>query len=626
MADFLNSLFFGVFGGAAIDALKQPDPEPQYFSNRDTVGARFRGYGRYRVKKSSLFELKVQNPTGDGILYVGSMIHSGEIDEIEEHRYNDQIVRLRESDGAVTYPGVWWDVNRVFLHYHYGTDSQVADTFLTAAFPGRWTSVHQLNGIAYTVGKFNGVPLEDFATVYQSGVPQYTAIIRASKVYDPRESGHDIDDPTTWEWTQNAALILMDYLWHADGMRLPRALIVQALDDWIEQANICDEIVPLIGGVETGDGEARYRLSGEYKFTDAPKDILRKMLSCVDGRVYLREDGAIVLKVGQFETPGTDETFTDDDILAYTGMRRGAPKTELRNEIRATYTSPGHDFAEQEADPWRDETSITIDGVQTETLDLQWCPSHSQARRMMKVTSYRLNPDWQGTVVTNARGLGLLNKRYAHFTISDLGIDEDFFIVSSEIDLLSGRCTFEVSSFPSTAFDWDATEEGNSPEFETPGDWGIVVPEGATEVTITADGAGGGGSGFDGGGGGARSVITVTIDPLDWGDVIQFTVGRGGMGDPPNIQSSTDGGDTTVSANLVAGSVSLFAGGGKSGFNGDAGGVATGGDTNTNGSDAAGGDGGQAGSGASENEFPGGGGHEGVDGAHGRVTFDWTIP
>jgi hypothetical protein len=606
-----------------------PSPASQKITVRNPTAARRRIYGRFRVG-SVLVELKVQEPAGDGILYVGSMIASGEIDEIEEHRFNDQITRIRESDGQVLYPAVWLDVNRVQLQYHLGADSQVTDTLLSAAFPARWTSAHQLNGIAYTVGKFNGVPLEDFATVYQAGVPSYSALVRGAKVYDPRESGHDWDDPSTWEWTQNAALIVMDFLWHEDGMRLPRSLISSALDDWIAAADTCDEVVPLIGATETGDGEPRYRLSGVYELTEKPIDVLKKMLACFDGRVYLKEDSSISIQVGEFIDPGDDATFTDDDIIAYSNFRRGAAKTELKNEVRAIYTSPGHDYLSQEADPWRDEESITLDGTQTVTLPLEWCPSHSQARRVMKINANRLNPEWMGTVITNARGLGALNKRFIHLTLTDLGIDMPFFVLRSDINLLSGTCTFEVVSCPEETYDWDATEEGNSPEFETPGDWGVVVPEGATEVTITADGAGGGGeNGANGGGGGARSVKTVAIDPADWGDVIQFTVGRAGVTDTLGAQSSTDGGDSTVTANLVAGSISMIAGGGFSGFNGGGGGSASGGDTNTAGGNHSGGNGGTAASGAEDNgsnksDSPGGGGHEWGDGGEGRVTFDWT--
>src|SRR5688572_9664413 len=119
---------FGLFWSIAASVFQRPpDPEPQLIAVRNTVAPRRRAYGRVRVKDCILAELKVENPTGDGVLYVASIICQGEIDDIEEHRFNDQITRIRESDGAVTYPGVWWDNNRVYLHYHFGADSQVAD-------------------------------------------------------------------------------------------------------------------------------------------------------------------------------------------------------------------------------------------------------------------------------------------------------------------------------------------------------------------------------------------------------------------------------------------------------------------------------------------------------------------
>ncbi len=495
---------------------KQPDPVQQ-IAIRDTVAPRVRGYGRFKVT-GVLAELRVENPTGDGILHVASMLHTGAIDAIEELKFNDEITRYDPVTGGVTYPGVWNDTSRVSVHEHLGTDDQTADTFLTAAFPARWTAQHRLRGIAYTVAKFNGVPLEDFSTVYKAGEPKCSAIARLSKVYDPRDEAQGIDDPSTWLWTTNAALIIMDYMWHQDGMRLPRALIVKALPDWIAAADKCDEAVDLIGG----GTEPRYQLCGTYELPEARKETLQKMLSCIDGRVYLKEDASVTINVGEFVEPTDDETFGLDDILEYRGFRRGLPKTELINDVRATYTSPGHKFLEQEADPWRDEASIALDGLQTATLKLDWCPSHSQARRMMKVASYRLNPEWAGQVVTNDRGRNLRNKRYARFIIPDLGIDLTFFIKSADVDLLSGACTFDVVSFPAEAFEWDATEEGISPEFDTPGDWGIVVPAGVTEVTITADGAGGGGAEEDGGDGGARSVLTIAIDPADVGQVRQL--------------------------------------------------------------------------------------------------------
>jgi len=246
----------------------------------------------------------------------------------------------------------------------------------------------------------------------------------------------------------------------------------------------------------------------------------------------------------------------------------------------------------------------------------------------MKVEGCRQNPEWQGTIITNAKGLRLLGLRYARFKIAELGINLTFFIRRSEIDMLKGICTFDVLSFPSECYCLERTEEGVSPEHETPGNHGIVVPENAISVKITAVGGGGGGSqdGRGGGGGGAMSVKTLALSSADWGAIILFTVGRGGNGEVfYDFNLSEDGEDSTVSATLPAGVIAMVAGGGKDnhGSNGT-GGVASGGDTNTNGNNKDNDQGGFSASGAIENEYPGGGGHIRTDGADGQVIIEFT--
>jgi len=413
----------------------------------------------------------------------------------------------------------------------------------------------------------------------------------------------------------------MDFLWHDDGMRLPRSMIVSGIDTWIEQANKADEAAALI----SGGTEARYQLSSSYALTDAPKDVLKKMLTPMDAWVRLREDSAVVLEVGEFVTPTEHETFGVEDIIGF-ALKRGAPKLDIKNEIRATYTSPGHNFQPQEADPYQDAASIALDGLKTGTLDLSWCFSHRQARLRQKVELARQNPEWLGQVVLNPRGFNLLGKRYLKLTIPFLGIDTSFYLTEpAKIDMMAGTVTCDVVSFPASAYELSLAEQGVSPENETPGNHGVPVPVGATSVTITCDGAGGGGSGNDGAGGGARCIKTIAVAGGDVGKIITFTNGAGGRGDPQDLALCTDGGASTVTGSLIAGSIAMSAGGGTSGINGHAGGTASGGDTNTSGSGASGGDGGNGASGATENEAPGGGGHEGVDGGHGKVIFDWTI-
>lgn len=621
----------GVVGTTALTALalatmpSLPSPASSKVALRNPVGPRVRHYGRVRVS-GELAELKVSTIVagheGDGVLFSDTMLMSGRIDGYEKFFIHDQEVRIDDL-GRAKYPGVFNDNYRVSLYTHLGTASQTVDANLAAAFPARWTANHRLDGIAHIVAQFNGVPLEDFSTVYSFGIPSLSATFRGAKVWDPRDEDQDPDDPNTWAWTTNAALIILDYLRHDDGMRTPYDMIEPALDEWQEQADYCDEEVDLIGG----DTEPRYQLAGSYALTDPRKDVLRRMLTPIDGRIRLREDFAIVLEVGRFETPTEAETFGLADIIA-PRLKRGATKAELKNEIKFTYTSPGHNFQPQEGDSWRDEESIARDGLESAVLDLAWCPSHRQGRHRAKVEAERMNPEWSGQIVLGPRGFNLKGKRYIKLTIPFLSItDRTFFLTEpAKINILSGTTTCSVVSFAEEVYELEVADQGVSPENETPGTWGVAVPEGATGVTITADGAGGGGSGEDGGGGGARCIKTVTLTAADAGTIILFTVGAGGRGDPPDLGESTDGGDSTVTcAALSAGAIAMTAGGGQSGANGHAGGTASGGDTNTSGSSASGGDGGEAGSGATENEAPGGGGHEGADGGNGRVTFDWVF-
>lgn len=269
------------------------------------------------------------------------------------------------------------------------------------------------------------------------------------------------DDPSTWTWTQNGVLIVMDYLWHSDGMRLPRSMIEKAIDVWKAQADIADEIV----ATKDGGTEPRYRLSGQYLLTAPPKSVLPLMLVPMDAQLYLRGDGAIIIDVGRFVTPTVIlADSAGGAIVDYSGLTRARDASDLRNEITAQFVSPDYNYVEQDADPWQDLASIDVDGLQTTSLDLTWVPSHAQARRRMKVEAYRQNPGWSGTIVTNAYGLRAIDQRFVRVQISELGLDDVFEIQKWTFDPLSGNCTLQISLMPAEAYAWDAaTEEGTAP-------------------------------------------------------------------------------------------------------------------------------------------------------------------
>src|SRR5690606_1429385 len=96
-------------------------------------------------------------------------------------------------------------------------------------------------------------------------------------------------------------------------------------------------------------------------------------------------------------------------------------------------------------------------------------PSHSQARRLMKLEAYRANPSWVANFQCNLRGLAAFGERFVRIQYPAFGINsvfevQDFRFVIGEGNILQG-VTIQVQSMPQAAYSWDpAQEEGDAPE------------------------------------------------------------------------------------------------------------------------------------------------------------------
>ncbi len=441
-------------------------PPAQKQNIRQAVGARWRYYGR--VKSGGVYAFLNDRAS---FMYQCIMLSQGEIDAIEEHWLGGDLLTLgTDSVGQYATVPARYDGNEphyVNLASHTGSDTQAADSAMVTFWPDVIDSNFRLLGIAYTRLRLLCPKPQFFSEVFPSGLPEYQAVYRAAKVWDPRDEDQDPDDPSTWLWTQNAALIIMDYLWHNDGMRLPRYLIEIAIETWKLQATACDEDRALVGG-SPAPTEAWYRLSGGYVLTDTPKQVLPLMLDPIDGRLGLRPDGGVVIDVGQWQAP--DITIADRDIYNYS-MIRGRQQADVRNEIRSSYISAENDFVEQEAEPYRNETSIDVDGLQTLTMNLSWCPSQAQARYRMKIEAGRNDATrWNGQIVTNAYGMKFMTlradgtrRRTISIQIADLGIDDTFEVQRFNFEVKTGRCTFSVTQMSHDDYDWDADTDQGTP-------------------------------------------------------------------------------------------------------------------------------------------------------------------
>jgi hypothetical protein len=287
-------------------------------------------------------------------------------------------------------------------------------------------------------------------------------VIDASRVWDPRVHTSIFGVENTYVWSENASIIVLDFLLSVDGLRKPLSQV--DVDSFIGFADRCDGLVNRID-----DGpERRYRCWGGYTLAENPKDVLTRMLEVCDGELYETSEGKIAIRGGAWASPIL--TISDSDILSFS-IERGNGKLAAYNELKPVYTSPFHGFQDQETDPWIDQAVQDVQGRIAEDFQIPMCPSWTQARRLAKIKMARDNPRWRGTIVTTLRGLELLQPQPNSFDrpsftlqISELGIDGPFLVTSFALRVDLSGCEIGVISFPSEAFAWDAaTEEGTAP-------------------------------------------------------------------------------------------------------------------------------------------------------------------
>jgi hypothetical protein len=360
--------------------------------------------------------------------------------------------------------------------YDAGTDTWTPGD--TVIIRGHDATYVNLSGSTVTLDGYFEVataPSADTFTVFDPITGDVLALVAG---------GTGVGTVTKCNWTRNGVLIVMDYLWHQDGARLPRSRIELGIDSWKAQADIADEDIPL----KAGGTEKRYSLSGGYEIPSPPKTVLPHMLVPMDARLNLRNDGAIVIDVGKWTEP-SGPVLTGDHILDYSDLRRARPREELRNEIRSKFVSAAYEYEEAEADPWidaRSQASIDTDGLLTFQLDQFWCPSHAQARRRMKVESYRQNPTWSGQIVTDATGLLYRDKRFIKIEMTDgsLVIDHVFEILHwGPFNVLNGNCPMIISAMPEEAYAWDPDiDEGTAPVFADPPEGGSMAAPAAFDA------------------------------------------------------------------------------------------------------------------------------------------------
>lgn len=218
------SVALGALSSALAGKPKVPNTRPtsSTITSRQPAATRKYVYGQTRI--SDVFAHIASDGNKNKFLHMFVILCNHEVEEIGEVWADDYCIPpdWLDEEGNVT-EGRFAEKMRI--RKHLGSETQAADAFAVNEIDG-WTTNHRLRGIAYLY-----VRLQFDSNKYPSGEPNFSAIVKGKKIYDPRTS--------TTSFSTNLVLQCRDYLTGSHGF----ATSSVDDDDISSESSIADEIV-----------------------------------------------------------------------------------------------------------------------------------------------------------------------------------------------------------------------------------------------------------------------------------------------------------------------------------------------------------------------------------------------
>jgi hypothetical protein len=290
---------------------------------------------------------------------------------------------------------------RVWMTWHDGRPGQTADSDLVTKsaqdpeviagkIPG-WSSNHKGAGCAYV-----HVEVQWDSDILTS-IPSFTFLVQGAKFYDRRldttaggSGSHRLDDPSTWEYTTNAAVVWDHYSLGykvedddlAFGIGLTKTELPYA--QFAAAADLADEDMD----TGTGGGAAtikRYAINGVLSSATLFEDQLEDFQIQMAGRIV--DLGGRIGLIGAEERISTvsltDDDLTSDDALQFADKLAFA---DLYGAVEGNFADPGNLY---QATPYDRQTTAYAqlpDGGEAQTVNLD-LPLEIHPRRAVRNVS-----------------------------------------------------------------------------------------------------------------------------------------------------------------------------------------------------------------------------------------------
>ena len=425
--DFVGDLVGDVIGWLV------PEPEipdfGQDFSDENNRGAlvnKFNAnahipivYGTRKVGGNVVF-LETSG-TDNQYLYMALVLSEGEVADIDAIFINDNQVTWSgdiadntqitvASSDANFYSGS----SLITCEPHFGSDSQTASSLLSTL--SSWTSNHRLRGLCYLAIRF------EWNQDKFGSLPTVQAVVKGKKVYNPNldstvtggSGSHRKDDSSTWEYSDNPILQLLDYLRNDRfGMGIANSYFDSNFADWQTATDVCD------ANITPYSGASQIDLMDSHAVVDTSKKAIDNVKNFIRGaRAYLNFSGGIYNVL--VETTGSASiTLTEDNIIGGISVK-SKNKNSRYNRVIVNFTNPDKNYQSDTAQfPPVDETGLasadqhatmkTADGglLLEGRFDFTMLTSPYQAQEMAEIILRRSRSSLDISLIADATALDL---------------------------------------------------------------------------------------------------------------------------------------------------------------------------------------------------------------------------
>ena len=389
-----------------------------------------------------------------------------EVNSIGDIFLNDEVVTL--SNGYVT-SGDW--NSKVYVQKFTGSSSQNVKSTIDnlSGFSGpSFPSGFRGRGIACLY-----VRMEYDADVFSGGVPLVTAKIQGKKVYDPRKdstssaynsslgvSTHRTSDPTTWQYSDEPALAIRDYLTSDLGVG-------------VKQGDISDTAIAtaISKCVTTGVGSAEnnaLKVGGTLTTGATPLQNINQLLTTLNGTLFYSQ-GEWKLIAGAFydadASVSDGNAFSYADILGDISVATRFSRRDTVNTVKGTFVDGGGRFIPTDY-PQQQIPDLSEDNNEVSTLDLELplTTSSAAAQRLAKQVLFvgREQITVQATFKIE-KAFGVQVGDTVEITLDRYGFSRKLFRVNSwkmsGMDGSAPQIDMTLQETSSTAYQWSVTTD-----------------------------------------------------------------------------------------------------------------------------------------------------------------------